>query len=293
MTGERVRALTLRVVGFPDLSLDSQEFASLQGATGLQDPPRTIRWWDGAGDGSVYRSTRINRRVLGLPVLIQGANADELEDRLNQLSSRFDPDAGEGRLLLDEGVDRGQWYLDFIYTGGLGLEYGKSTNGASWAQPTLGLECGQPYWTRLDAVTVPIEAAGAGRGLLKGAVSITSLRQKSGQTLGDVQLVNPGNAKSYPVTTLYGPATGGTFSSGGLTFTWSGVLIAGETRIFDHKAGTLVDAAGVNRYDELGPAPKFWPVPRGTTQASVQLTGDTPGVSKVTIAFQPRKWLVV
>lgn len=293
MSGARTRALTLRVTGFPDLDLDSEEFASLQGAKGLQDPPRAIRWWDGAGEGSTYRSARILRRPMALPVLIRGANADELEDRMNELASRFDPENGEGRLLLDEGVERGQWYLDFVYTGGLGVTYGTDTNGSSWARPVLGLECGRPFWTRLEWVVVPIEAAGAGRGLLKGAVSLTALRQKSGQTLGTVNLVNPGNARSYPVSTMYGPATGATFVSGGQQFTWAGNLLAGQTRTFDHRTATVVDQDGVNRYDELGPAPKFWAVPRGTTQATVQLTGDTPGVSRVEVAFQPRKWLVV
>jgi len=245
----------------------------------------------------VYRSTRILRRPVALPVLIQGADADQLEDRMNQLASRFDPDYGEGRLLLDEGPERGQWWLDFIYTGGLGVEYGKGTNGSSWAQPVLGLECGNPFWTRLEYAVVPIEAAGAGRGLLKGNVSLTALRQKSNQTLGTVTLVNPGNAKAFPIVTVYGPATGGTFTAGGLSYTWAGNLLAGQRRVFDHKAGTLVDpdvpgSAG-NRYNELGPAPKFWAVPPNTSQASVQLTGDTPGVSKVEIAYQPRKWLVV
>lgn len=294
-TVQRNRTLTLRATGFPDLSLDSQEFASLQGTRGFAAPPRDVRWFDGAGHGSTPRSVRIKRRPLTLPVLVQAPNADVLEDRLNALASRFDVEQSglEVRLLLDEGQERGQWYLDATYVDGLDITYGTNTNGSSWAQPVLLFECGQPFWTRLVPESVPIVAAGAGRGLLKGNVSLTALRQASGQTLGTVTFSNPGNARSYPVTTIHGPATGATLTAGPLTIQWAGNLLVGQRRIFDHKAGTVVDGNGVNRYDETLGAPKFWAVPPGTSQATVQLTGDTPGVSRVTIDYLPRKWLVV
>lgn len=295
VTAQRTRALILRATGFPDLSLDSQEFASLQGAKGFGAPPRTIRWWDGAGDGSVARSVRTNRRPLVIPTLIQAPDVDTLEDRLSALAQRFDPDRGDlaVRLILDEGAEQGQWYLDAVYVDGLDYTYGTDTNGLSWAKINLAFECGIPFWTRIAAASIPIVAAGAGRGLLKGNVSISALRQASGQTIGTITMVNEGDAKALPVTTLYGPALTGSFVSGGKSYTWAGNLLVGQVRIFDHRLGTLVDGAGVNKYNELGPAPKFWPVPAGSSQASVVVTGDTPGTTKVVISYQPRKWLVI
>ena len=294
-TVQRNRTLTLRATGFPDLPLDSQEFASLQGTTGWAMPPRDVRWFDGAGDGSIPRSVRVKRRPFSIPVLVQAPNADVLEDRLNELASRFDTEqAGlEVRFLLDEGTERGLWYLDATFVAGLDITYGTNTNGSGWAQPVLGFEAGNPFWTRLVPESVPIVAAGAGRGLLKGAVSLSALRQASGQTLGTVTFTNPGNARSFPVSTIYGPATGATLTSGGLTIQWAGNLLAGQVRVFDHKAGTVVDGNGVNRYDETLGAPKFWAVPPGVSQATVQVTGDTPGTTRVTIDYLPRKWLVI
>lgn len=296
VTVQRNRALSLRVTGYPDVDLDSPEFASLQGTKGWGAPPRTNRWFDGAGDGSVWRGARINRRPFTVPVLVRAPDADALEDRLNALAERFAPENGQARLLLNEGEGRGVWFLDAVYEGGLDLAYGENTNGQSWAEVPLAFTAGDPFWTRLDPESVPIRAAGAGRGLLKGTVSLSQLRQASGQTMGTVTFTNPGNARAYPVTTIYGPATGALLTSGGLSMLWSGTLLAGQRRVFDHRRGTLIDPDATgdqNRYDELGPAPKFWPVLPGTSQASVLLEGDTPGVSRVTIDYLPRRWLVV
>lgn len=291
----RDRALTLRVSGFPDLSLDSPDFASLQGTKGFGVPGRTNLWFDGAGDGSLWRGARTGRRAITLPVLVQGATPNDVEDRLSDLAERFAPERGLARLLLDEG-SRGVWYCDVAYSGGIDPEYGKDTNGASWAQPTLLLEAGDPFWTRVEPVSVPIRAAGAGRGLLKGDVSLSQLRQASGQTMGTIQFDNPGNATAYPITTIYGPATGAVMTSGDLTYTWEGNLAEGERRVFVHRNGEVYDpddtTGDPNRYAEMGTAPKFWTVPPGVSEASLILEGDVPGISQIVVAYQPRRWLV-
>lgn len=276
------RALYLRAPGFPDLSLDSQEFAALQGASGFGRPPVTARWFDGAGDGSVYRGMRVNRRVIPLPVLIQARDADGLQEGLSALAVRFAPEVGPARLVLDEGPG-GAWYTDVVCTSGLDPVYGTDTDGGSWASVLLTLEAGDPYWTRVEPQSVPVTAAGAGRGLLKGDVSLSALRQASGQTTGTVTLANPGDAKAYPVVTITGPGTRAVLESQGLTLVWEGVLLAGQQRVLDHRRGTVVDPArvgdpdGGNRYNEMGPAPKFWPVPPGPTQARAELEGGQPG----------------
>lgn len=296
MVTNRGRALSLRTPGFEDLSLDAAEFVSLQGAKGFGVAPRTNRWFEGASDGAVWRSGKSGRRVLQVPVLIRGADVDALEDNVSALAARFAPSVGLSRLLLDEGESRGVWYVDVAYSDGLDWTYGKDTDGTRWVQVTLVLEAGDPFWTRVQPESIPIGAAGAGRGLLKGVTPLSALRQASGQTMGTVTFVNPGPARAYPVTTIYGPATGATLTSAGLTMTWTGTLAAGQRRVFDHRAGTLIDPDAVgdqNRYSELGPAPKFWPVEPGTSQATVALTGDTPGVSRVLIEYNPRRWLVM
>lgn len=295
VTATRERALSLRVAGFPDLSLDSPEFVALQGAKGFGVAPRQNRWFEGAGDGSLWRSARTGRRVITLPVLVQAAGVDALEDALSSLAARFAPDRGPARLLLDEGA-RGVWFSDVVYADGLDPEYGKTTNGGSWASPTLILEAGDPFWTRLESERVIVRAAGAGRGLLRPGSSLTQLRLASGQTMGTVLLRNPSDATAYPEVTIYGPATKATMSSAGLTYIWQGNLLAGQRRVFVHRNGRVYDpdAAGdQNRYDEMGVAPKFWTVPPGDTTATLMLEGDQPGVSRIELTYQPRRWMVM
>lgn len=285
------RALSL-ISGGVILSLEGPDVAALTGATGFGMPDVDVRWHDGAGDGSTYRSSRQKRRVLVLPLLAQGSTADLTMAALSRVVRALDPANGLARLRLDMG-DGDAYWTDVARTGGGDYVYGKDTNGSSWAATKVALEAGDPFWTRERASAQTVKAQGLGRGLLGTGRSLTMLRVSSGQAMGQVLLENPGDAPAYPITTVNGPGTALVLTSPtGETLTWAGLLVAGQVRIIDHQRGTITDAAGANKYAELGAAPRFWAIPQGNQVGTVNLTGADAN-SAVTLSWRPRRWLVL
>lgn len=320
------RALTLEGAGLV-LPMESDEFAVLNGASGFAFPPRTVRWFSGAGDGDVYRGTRINRRPFKLPTLLRGRDADQLQERMDVLASIYDPDNEPAILRLNQGEQ--SWWTRVVLTDGGDVVYGTDTNGSSYVVLNLVVEAGDPMWTRTAPVEPKVVRPAPGRGLLKRPVpgapggplggfgagtfgvgpfgsgagsgggtalpaSLTYLRVMSGQGLGAVSMVNPGGAKAWPTTTITGPATSlDLVSPSGEVLQWAGSLQAGEHRFLDHTTKTITDDQGVNRYRELGAAPVFWAVPPGNSQATVLLNGADAVTSSVAVNWYPRRWVLI
>jgi hypothetical protein len=243
------------------------------GIEGLGLPPVAPRFFDGAGDGSTYRGARVQPRDVTLPVLITAADRAALRERVSALATVLSPAHAPATLTYTE-PDGTEWTTEVVRTGS-----GEPvTDGETSYAISVQLRAPDPYWTRERAAAQTIESAGAGRGLLRPGGSLTELRLASGQVMGSAVIENPGDAPAYPTVTLNGPATSFVFTSpSGEALTWSGDLAEGERRIFDHRAGTVVDAEGANRYAELGAAPRFWAVPPGVQSATVDVQGSSVG----------------
>lgn len=271
--------------------LDGKPLGLLAQGSGYGLPPVEVRWHEGAGDGSTYRHARIARREFAsFSVLVNGTDADDLQKNADLLARVLDPTRGQTILRVNQGSD--SWWTSLVRTGGGDPIMGEETNGSSWAVYNLSLAAGDPFWTRTRASQQIVRAAGLGRGLIRPGGSLTQLRVSSGQAMGSVLLENPGTANAYPVATVVGPGTGlDLVSARGEVLRWDGQLEAGEVRVFDHRTGTVVDGSGVNRYDELGPAPRFWSIPPGSETATVSLEGAS-SASSVTLSWRPRRWLV-
>jgi hypothetical protein len=326
------RALSLRGTG-ETIPLESDEFAALNGGAGFGLTARSLRWRDGAGHGSVYRGARALRRSIPLPVLVRGRDADEVLERLDRLSVLMDPDNPLPELCLEIGPD--VWSTHVALESGGDWVWGQDTNGSSWVQTTLNLESGDPRWTRQRAeqrdvvpssgrgllrrpVTVseptngtvypdafgaapfgaaPFGGGAASGGTVVGRASLTALRVSGAQAMGTVVMDNAGTARADLLTIIQGPAEAvDLIGPTGEALLWRGSLGAGQSRVLDHKARTVVDPSvadpiAANRYDELEPRPLFWDLPPGHQEAAVTLTGAGAG-SRVTLTWRPRRWLV-
>lgn len=271
--------------------LDGNPLGLLATGAGFGLPPVEVLWFDGAGSGSTFRHARVGRREFsGFSVLVNGEDADDLQANADILARVLDPGNGPTVLRVDQGAD--SWWTHVVRTGGGDPVAGEETNGSSWAIYALTLASGDPFWTRARASQQKVQAAGLGRGLLRPGGSLTQLRLSSGQAMGDVLLENPGTAPAYPIVRVEGPGTAlDLVSARGEVLRWDGVLEVGQSRTIDHRAGTVVDDNGVNRYDELGPAPRFWSIPPGQEVATVSLEGASTA-SSVTLSWRPRRWLV-
>lgn len=283
--------LTLSLDDYLDPALTGG-ITALEGLAGFGLPGTSVQWFEGAGDGATYRGARLQPRQIPLPLTVSGRDRLEVRARLSELATVLSPEAAPATLRFTE-PDGTAWTTPVVRVSGGDFVWGTGTDGETFVRLTdLVLRSGAPYWTREDASVQIVRPAGAGRGLLKGNTPLTALRLASGQVIGDVLIENPGDAPAYPVVTIHGPAT--SFSSTsplGESLSWAGVLLDGQKRVFDHGAGTVVDGSGVNRYAELGTAPRFWAIAPGVRTISVALQGSSL-TSSVVVTWHPRRRLL-
>lgn len=346
------RALTLEGAG-DTISLESDEFAALNGATGFILPPVENRWRDGAGNGSTWRGTRVLRRPFLLPILVRGRDADELAARLERLAVILDSSTA-GPAVLRQQVGTESWWVRIVREAGGDPVWGEGTNGSSWAAlDDLVVVAPDPAWTRERAEQHPAIRPARGRGLLKAPApgeadvvvdtgypatyeesytggtgtgggggpvafgegvfgvgpfgqgsgvggtptapaTLTALRQSAAQAMGLVTMDNTGSAMADVVTVVQGPATGvDLIGPDGDPLIWRGALLQGESLRFDHRAGTVTDQAGANRYGGLQGAPVFWGLRPGRQQVRVVLYGADSDTSAVIPTWRPRRWVMV
>ena len=257
------------------------------GVTGLGLPPKQVQWLEGAGDGAVARGRRALPRDMDLPLMVYGRNRAELKDWLSRLAKVL---AGTCTLRLVEDDDT-SWYTKTEHVGGGGYTYGVDTTGEDEFFTVVTLRAGDPYFSSSVPGQKSIDARSANRGLLN---NLSKLSVASSQAIGTMDIDNVGDAVAYPVWTIYGP--GENFmavSPSGEALNWTGTLAAGAVLTVDTKAGTVVDHTGANRYAELAPAPRFWSLPPGKSQAIASLDAVVADQSRVVCTWTPRKWMVI
>ncbi|MEU5403710.1 phage tail family protein [Streptomyces sp. NPDC005963] len=260
-------------------------FQATSGATGFGLPAVAVQWLEGAGDGALYRRTRILARDIDLPLEIFARDRRHLQTLLSRLALAL---AGECSLILQDDTGA-QWSTTVRRVGGGEAAYGVDTTGEREWRSVITLRAGDPYWTSSQSQSRTIGSAGTA-GFLSNLVR---LKVTSSQAIGQITLTNDGDADAYPVWEVHGPgADFEAVSPAGERLKWVGNLAAGETLTLDTRRGTVVDQSGANRYSQLAPAPRFWTVRPGTSVAVASLNGvDTS--SKIVCSWRPRKWMVV
>jgi hypothetical protein len=260
---------------------------ALSGATGLGFPEVSAQWIEGAGDGAVYRGSRLRSRDIDLPIHLLATDRAGLQALLGRLEMML-ADECELRFVDNDTY----WSTGVAWQGGGAWTYGTDTIGGDDLTTVVTLRAGSPYWTYSHSSTQRISNAGGGRGLLNG--SLASLRVSPSQAIGTMLLENTrSTAPAYPVWTVQGPGT--TFTAISPTrqqLRWTGRLDVSEILTLDARTGTVVDRTGANRYAELTVAPRFWPIPPGTSQATVSLD-DATTASSITCTWQPRRRVVI
>lgn len=255
-----------------------------QGGRGFGIPPTEVIMAEGAGDGAGYRSTRRGPRVIDLPVVIFGADRQEVEDRQRRLARALSDRAGAP--LLSAIYPSGEIYeTRFHYTGGAETNYG-TDGGESWARWVLTLRSPSPYWTRRNSSSFEVRVAASGRGLLP---KLGMMKLTDSAALGVRTVENPGDVDARPVWTLTGPGDVFTITAEtGETFSFTTPLEAGEVVTIDTRTARVTDGTGANRYADLSDAPKFFGLPAGSSQVTLQIENAGEGAS-IRCAYQPRR----
>ncbi|MEU7905893.1 hypothetical protein [Actinoplanes sp. NPDC049118] len=248
------------------------------GATGLGFPEVSAQWIEGAGDGATYRGSRLRSRNIDLPLHLVAADRPRLQELVARLEMMLASGECTLRWVQDDGT---YWSTSVAWQGGGGWRYGTDTTGERDLSTVITLRAGSPYWTYSVSSSEKIQNSSSGRGLLNGP--LTRMRVAASQAIGEIRLTNPGTAPAYPVWTVQGPGTNFVARSpSGATLRWAGTLTADEKLIIDCRTATVTDGTGANRYGQLAPAPKFWPVPPGTSVAVASLENTSTGALTAT-----------
>lgn len=257
------------------------------GVKGMGMPPVALQWFEGAGDGARLRGGRTLPRTLDLPVKITGKNR---QDVLGSYSALAKIMRVPHESTLTAMFDGDRYRLTVARTGGGDYDMSVDSDGNTVLLTIITVQAGSPYWESIDGEGRNIDPAGVGMGLLGPGQSLTQLIIGSVDGFGDVTFSNTGDVEAWPVWQLNAPMTGfALVRSDGLALEWSagGTKATGWIKV-DTLAGTVTDENGVDRYDGLASAPKFFSIPEGEAHASVVILGAT-GASSATVHWNPRK----
>jgi len=278
-----------------DISDSDFGVEALSGVTGLGLPPVQLQWLEGAGDGAVFRGSRIQPRDIDIPLFLRAPDRFSLQNLLSRVAKMLTSPMTL-RFVEDDGSD---WSLQVYRVGGGVYAYGVDTRGLDELRTIVTVRAGDPFWTYSVATQRVVGTSNAGRGLLKGTTSLSKLKLSGSSASGLILMENDGDVAAYPVWQITGPiapvspnpafvAT----SQTGESFTWNGTLTAGQTLTIDARTASVVDGTGANRYGDLAAAPKFWTIPPGISQATISAQGTSSGTA-ITATWYPRKWAVV
>lgn len=260
------------------------------GVRGMGMPPVSLQWFDGAGHGSSFRGGRVLARTLDLPVKITGKGRSAVLAAYSALAKimrlPFEP-------ILTAMFDGDRYRLGVVRSGGGDYDMSVDSDGNTILMTVITVQAGQPFWEAVDTEGRDITPVGVGKGLLGPSQSLVQLILGSVDGFGSVTFSNTGDVEAWPTWTIAAPFTGfALVRADGLALEWTGAAPkATGFIVVDSLSGTIVDETGANRYGELDPAPKFFSIEPGTSQASVVLEGAS-AASRANVTWRPRKMVM-
>lgn len=266
----------------------------MKGTRGFGMPPVEQAWAAGAGDGEVLQGERLTAREITLPLAIKGNDRQAVRDQYGRLAKMLAP--GVNPTLRVSEPSGATWGTVVSRAGGGDYDWGTTTDGRTIVTTEIVLRAGVPYWTAVNAVTVPLAVGDTGRGLLPDLAELALVSSSAG---GSAVVENAGNAPALPQWRLTGPvdrfkATG----PNGDVLEWDGsldsvhgVLASGDTMVLDTRTGTVIDGLGQNRFRGMTTAPRFWQLPSGTRTVQVEADG-TDANTRIDLVYYPRAWVV-
>lgn len=274
---------------------DAPGFEALAGIKGFGMTDQTNRWFEGAGNGALYRSSRVLPRILEIPLWAAEEDREALNNLLSRLSRMLHPrDPRLPAVRLTFGLPGGQtWYLGVVReSGGDYVRGGTDSDNNTWFKSSLTLKAGNPYWTRSSAESFVVTEDDSGRGLLPW---LAKLELSFSGAFGEFTVNNPGDVPAKPLWIMHGPFTKVIMiNKAGRSLVWEGD-INNATRLFiDVETSTVIDSTGLNRYNGLvdDPAPKFWNIDPGESKITVVLEG-TSSETYALCQWWPQRWAVI
>jgi len=261
---------------------DNENYVLNPGMTGFGIPATEVRITESARDGGLWRNTKRGIRDLDLPITVLGNNRAEVETKLRRLA-RLTQDR-LGPTSLSANYSNGtQLSMQVHYVGGAESQWGEDA-GMIWCRWLLSFQAPTPFWESAEVEQFTVVSGSAGRGLLP---QLTKLKLTSGQAIGSITVNNTGDVAAYPVWTVIGPLESVTFTSGNQSFGLETPIEAGEVITINSETGIVTDQDGANRYADLSPAPKLFPLSPGVSTVNILGEGADPN-TQIICSYQLR-----
>lgn len=271
------------------LAIDNENYVLETGLTGFGIPAPVLRIDKSASNGGVFRYSKRDVRILDLPISIIAQPGEDIQVKLRRLAAIL-----RGPVTVTVSYDSGEaFYIVGYFNGGAETQFGQDAT-HDYCRWVITLECPQPFWTSEIAQSFSVSAISGTKGLLKATTGISTLSRlqvKSSQTIGALTIENLGDVEAPIVWQIKGPSTNVTFSSNGFSFNYTETLTSADTITIDTEKGTVVNAAGVNKYQYLGPAPKLFSIQPGVSTVSITAVGSDTN-TKISGYFQPRREVI-
>lgn len=289
--------ISLNLVGYngDTIPLDGSEGIILEaGFRGAGLVPTEVRVFESAGDGGVWRSSRRGTRELDLPIVVYGTDRGDVETKLRRLAAALSDRIGAPKLQAVYSDGEGPYDIQVHYTGGGETTFGEDAN-ATYCRWPITVTAPIPYWESQDSESVFLGSSPDTRGLLP---RLHNLPVKSSQVIGQFRVENRGDVDSFPVWTFRGPLTSVTVTSAqSQSFAYVDPIALGEVITIDTFNATVTDQDGVNMYASLGPSPKLFAIPAGTSTLNIEAIGtvpDAPGTpgTLITCSYKPRREVI-
>lgn len=267
----------------------AHKFLKVAGRQGFGIAPTDVILRRGARGGAKFRRSRRNERVITFPVVIYGEDREQVEGRLRRFARLLQDDEETPRLVVCYPNGK-RLYTEIHYKDGGDVQYGSDdTNARDRAKWSLQIVAPDPYWTEEDPTVYTVGAAQSGRSIIP---KLAELALSSSQTLGILDVENPGDVEAYPVWQIMGPADSFTAQlPDGRRIKYNAAIGSGHSITINTHDLTVKDELGVNKYINLDTAPKFFPIPSGNTKISVIVENSTVD-SRVSMYFNARRELV-
>lgn len=261
----------------------------LRSVRGLGAMPITVTRDKLPRGGVRVRSIRRDAREIDLPVRVWGHDHGHFLDRKHTLIDAFGQtdENGPGTLVVYR-PDGSRRQISAYYLQGLD----DTEDGWIAENAIVTLLCEQPWWIGPDVVDDEVVQGAAGGSYLSGYPNVASSRS----TLGDIEIINPGELTTYPVWTFTGPAEliTVTHQGSGATFTLNpdyaggGDLLAGQTITVHTDPMEIYGPAGQAYTGALNwPGANLFGLRKGVNKITVEFSGPAAG-SAVAWRFNPR-----
>lgn len=253
---------------------NTDDYLLEKNVSGLALPPVNVNITEGAGDGGRYQSSRRLPRELDLPIWVLGSSRNDVETKLRRLGKLVSDRKGATKIqaTIEDTVNMTSetFTLEGYYIGGFDIAYNNATKTSAYVPLTFTSP--QPYWVNEVETSYTIDTVGT-------PVSET------------VTLNNIGDVEAFPIFEITGTISNVELSNENGSLTYAETITSPEIITIDTFNATVVNDAGVNKYENLDTAPKMFTLPAGESSFTLEATNMVEG-SEVVIKWRTRREIV-